>query len=67
MSVHRCDNGAWVIASGGCWLPGVYEDEKTARYAFQFKDEVLAALMAKVRPKPITMAMLKEAREGEGG
>ena len=41
--IYKVEGGC-VISSGGSWLPGCYEDERTARYAFRFKDEVLQRL-----------------------
>ena len=43
MAIHKTDLGV-VISSGGAWLPGVYEDERTGRWAFRFHGTVLAAL-----------------------
>ena len=44
MSIHKLDNGTCVIAAGGIWLPGCYEDERTARFAFRVSDEQKAEL-----------------------
>jgi len=43
MTIKQVDGG-FVISSGGTWLPGVYEDERTARYAFRLPAEVLQRL-----------------------
>ena len=40
MAIHRVKN-VFVISSHRVWMPGAYDTEKTARYAFQFKDEEL--------------------------
>jgi hypothetical protein len=44
MSIHKLDNGTCVIASGGLWLPGRYEDERTARFAFRLPNKTLVEL-----------------------
>ena len=38
--------GGFVISSHDMWLPGVYADERAARYAFQFSNEHLSRLNA---------------------
>lgn len=43
MAIHKVAEG-FVISSGGVWLPGCYEDERTAKYAFRFTDDVLQRL-----------------------
>lgn len=62
------------ISSHGCWMPGIYEDERTAWYAFEFGDEVLADLQDLVNAKEpdvekrlITYAMLEAARSSKSG
>lgn len=42
--IYRADSGCFVIASRDVWLPGCYADERTARYAFRFPNDVLAKL-----------------------
>jgi hypothetical protein len=44
MSIHKLDDGTCVIGAAGTWLPGCYEDERTARYAFRVSDTVKARL-----------------------
>lgn len=44
MAIHKTDNGTYVSSSGHTWLPGVFADERAARYAFRLKDETLFAL-----------------------
>lgn len=41
--LYKVESG-FVISSRGVWLPGCYEDERTARYAFRFSDETLQRL-----------------------
>lgn len=43
MAIHKTEGG-YVISSHRVWMPGCYEDERTARYAFRFDDEVLQRL-----------------------
>lgn len=43
-TVHQNDEKEWCISDGGGWLPGVYESELAAWYAFDFEYEVLGAL-----------------------
>lgn len=42
--IRRTEAGDYVISSRGRWLPGVYEDERTARWAFHFSDADLQRL-----------------------
>lgn len=44
MSIHKLEDGTCVIGSGGLWLPGCYEDERAARFAFRLPNEELARL-----------------------
>jgi hypothetical protein len=44
MAIHKLEDGTCVIASGGVWLPGCYEDERTARFAFRLPDGEKARL-----------------------
>jgi hypothetical protein len=37
-AVIRFEGNGYVISSRHCWLPGVYENERTARWAFRFSD-----------------------------
>lgn len=41
--IHSVEDG-FVISSGGSWRTGVYEDERTAKYAFRFTDAELYRL-----------------------
>ena len=62
--VIREVNGHYVISSGHMWLPGCYEDKRTAQYAFQFDDCTLRDLQESINPGGIiTMAMLKTVRK----
>jgi hypothetical protein len=39
MTVHKQEDGPCVISASGIWLPGCYEDERAARFAFRISDE----------------------------
>ena len=43
MAIYKVEGGC-VIASGGVWLPGCYEDERTARFAFRLPDAEMVTL-----------------------
>lgn len=45
MAIHTCEDGTCCISSNQVWMPGAYENEKCARYAFRFSDSVLQQLM----------------------
>lgn len=45
MAIYPCEDGTCCISSNQVWLPGVYENERCARYAFRFSDSVLQQLM----------------------
>lgn len=44
MAIRSLEDGAKVISSHGVWVPGVYADDRAARYAFRFSDDVLDEL-----------------------
>lgn len=48
MSIHKTNDGSFVIASGGMWLHGSYADERAAKYAFRFTDVELAELRDRI-------------------
>lgn len=48
MSVYALDNGRFVIASHGSWLPGSYATKAAALYAFQFSDDALRRVERRV-------------------
>jgi len=37
--IHKLDDGTFAISSHDCWMPGCYESEKAARYAFRFCED----------------------------
>jgi hypothetical protein len=43
MAIHKTDFG-FVISSRGCWLPGCYEDERAARFAYRLDNASLSEL-----------------------
>jgi hypothetical protein len=71
-----CKQGnGYVISSGGVWLPGAYDSERAARYAFRFPDEDLQRLQSEVNAREpdvskrvISFEMLQQlkATQGEG-
>jgi hypothetical protein len=66
--IFKVESGAYVISSYGNWLPGNYEDERTARYAFRFDSRILQELQERINyidtgeGRPITFADLKATR-----
>lgn len=54
-------NGQFVISAYGVWLPGVYDSERAARYAFRFDYETLKATRDAVE-QPITFETLQKVR-----
>ena len=61
--IHAYDDGTYAIASHGRPLPGIYADERAARYAFRFGDDVLQVLSARCEG-PITLEDLRSMRGG---
>jgi hypothetical protein len=60
----------YVISSHGMWLPGLYDSERTARYAFRFPDATLQRLQDEInhyqrQDRSITMADLRAARQSD--
>lgn len=58
----------YVISSRSMWLPGVYETERAARYAFRFPVAALQQLTERIcwqdgEDRAITWADLRAARE----
>jgi hypothetical protein len=69
VAIHKVEGygnkPAFVISSHQVWMPGNYDTEATARYAFQFSDEVLHRLMVGINQKaqrPITLEDLRGAK-----
>ena len=66
MAIHRVEDG-FVISSAKQWLPGIYDTEHTARYAFRFEAVVLQRLQDEANARAggtrgvITRADLKGA------
>ncbi len=42
--IHRNYDGSYVISSRHVWLPGNYDTERAAKYAFRLPDAILARL-----------------------
>lgn len=66
MAIHRLDDGTCVISASGTWLPGCYEDERTAKFAFRVSDDTKAKLQAQAIARGdgiITWGDIAKARE----
>ena len=51
----------YVISSSHVWMPGAYDSERAAKYAFRFPDKVLRRLQDSVNPGGvITYEMLQQ-------
>lgn len=44
MALHKNKDGTYAISSHQVWLPGCYEDDRAARYAFRFGEGILLRL-----------------------
>jgi hypothetical protein len=63
--IHKVGDG-FVISSGGTWLPGSYESERAARYAFRFSADDLQRLQDAANARgdgTITFADLQATRK----
>ena len=63
--IYKTYDGSYVISSGGTWLSGAYEDERTAKYAFRFNDADLHKLQEEKNKTTtiITFVDLQELRK----
>lgn len=63
--IHKTDDGSYVISSGQVWVSGVFEDARTANYAFRFKNAELEKLQEKKNETThtITFKDLQELRK----
>ena len=63
--IYKTDDGSYLISSGGTWLSGAYEDERTAKYAFRFNESDLRILQEEKNKttKIITFVDLQELRK----
>jgi hypothetical protein len=64
MAVYEV-NGTFMISSDDAWLPGNYDTQRTARWAFRFPDAVLTDLEERANggeQRPITSADLRTAK-----
>lgn len=48
--IYQTSDGNYVAASRQVWIPGVYDSERTAKYAFRFADRQLQALQDSLNP-----------------
>lgn len=65
--IHPYDDGTFAISSHRAWLPGIYDSERSARYAFRFGDTALQALSDRIcrfdgENRAITMDDLRQAK-----
>lgn len=68
--IYKNDLGAFVISSQQVWLPGVYESERAAKYAFHFPDEDLSTLQGQANERGggvIAFADLQSYRRRKAG
>ena len=42
--IYKTNEGGYVASSNNMWIHGCFEDERTAKYAFKFKNEQLQKL-----------------------
>ena len=42
--IYKTDDGSYIASSNHVWVPGCFEDERTAKYAFKFTNEQLQKL-----------------------
>lgn len=49
--IHRKEDGTCTASSNGVWLPGIFEDERTARWAFRFADTDLHVLQVEANKR----------------
>jgi hypothetical protein len=59
------DENGYTISSNQCWLPGIYDSQSTARYAFQFSDEILTQLRNKINRKKKRSITLEDLRKSK--
>jgi hypothetical protein len=62
--IHKVDNG-FTISAYGKKRAGFYEDERTAKFAFRFRDSDLQALTDEAAPNPVTFEMLVNRRKAD--
>lgn len=56
-------NGTYVISAYGVWLPGAYDSQRAARYAFRFDYETLKKVRDSAGPsRLITFDLLRKQR-----
>lgn len=67
--IHKVDgSNLYVISAYGVWLPGTYDSERAARYAFRFDYETLKAARESAGwLQPITFDLLQQVRCTELG
>lgn len=66
MAIRKTDDGSYVVSSNQCWRPGVFADERAARYSFRFSDEEVEAIQHHKNAtddSPITFEDLQQLRK----
>jgi hypothetical protein len=68
--IYPAADGTFTISSRGAWLPGIYDSERSARYAFRFGDLELSRLSGRICHKAgerraISMDDLRELRKAK--
>lgn len=65
--IHKVKEGVFSISYRQMWLPGAYDSERTALYAFRFDYGLLQELQDSVNPGGvITLEMLKKEKPRRG-
>lgn len=62
LMIHKVED-EFVISSYGSWRPGVFDSERSAKYASRFSDEEIRALQDKLGGISIAFEDLKSLRE----
>lgn len=61
--IYKHKDGKCTASSNGCYIPGVYECEKTAKYAFRFSNQHLEVLQKNKISGVITFNDLQQLRK----
>ena len=62
--IYKTEDG-YVISSQKVWKPGVYQDRRSATYAFRFDDEVLSELTARINVNERRNITFEDLRENK--
>lgn len=61
--IHKLDDGTCVISACSIWLPGCYENERAAKFAFKVSDQDKAQLRDSAVDGVITWNQIHEFRK----